>query len=189
MRINRLAVLLGVLSVFAILIAACASTPAAAPTAVPATAQAEEEHEAEPEHAGEGENTDEHAGGATDEHADEGMEHEHAAIPDAYANLTNPLAGDSEAAGAGAELFASTCASCHGEEGKGDGPAAAALEPHPANLADAEMMAGMSDAYLFWRISEGGAMEPFNSAMPAWGSTYDETQIWQLVSFIRTLSE
>jgi mono/diheme cytochrome c family protein len=35
---------------------------------------------------------------------------------------------------AGAELFAQQCVSCHGAQGKGDGPAAAALQPPPRNL-------------------------------------------------------
>lgn len=34
----------------------------------------------------------------------------------------------------GKEIYASTCASCHGDDGKGDGVAAAALKPHPRNF-------------------------------------------------------
>lgn len=34
----------------------------------------------------------------------------------------------------GKELFVSTCASCHGTEGKGDGPASTALNPKPRNF-------------------------------------------------------
>ena len=33
----------------------------------------------------------------------------------------------------GKKLYNSTCSSCHGEDGKGDGPAAAALNPKPRN--------------------------------------------------------
>jgi mono/diheme cytochrome c family protein len=51
------------------------------------------------------------------------------------------------------------------------------------------MMADMSDAYIFWRITEGGVEAPFNSAMPAWGDAYSTDQIWQLVSFLRTFAE
>jgi mono/diheme cytochrome c family protein len=54
-------------------------------------------------------------------------------------------------------------------------------------LADQDMMMSMSDGYIFWRVSEGGAMEPFNSAMPAWKSVYNEEQIWKLIAFVRTL--
>ena len=32
-------------------------------------------------------------------------------------------------------MFAQHCAACHGADGRGDGPAAAALDPAPADLA------------------------------------------------------
>jgi mono/diheme cytochrome c family protein len=49
------------------------------------------------------------------------------------------------------------------------------------------MMQELSDGYLYWRISEGGQMEPFNSMMPAWKDGLSEQQIWQIISFVRTL--
>jgi mono/diheme cytochrome c family protein len=39
------------------------------------------------------------------------------------------------AAGSGAQVFQTYCVTCHGAGGKGDGPAAAALEPKPASFA------------------------------------------------------
>jgi mono/diheme cytochrome c family protein len=51
------------------------------------------------------------------------------------------------------------------------------------------MLSSLSDGYLFWRISKGGAIEPFNSAMPAWESSLTEDQRWQVVTYIRTLSD
>src|SRR5688572_5349460 len=39
----------------------------------------------------------------------------------------------------GAEVFQANCASCHGALGKGDGPAAAGLDPRPTNLSDAAL--------------------------------------------------
>jgi hypothetical protein len=45
----------------------------------------------------------------------------------------------------------------------------------------------MGDSYLFWRISEGGAMEPFNSAMPAWKDVLDEEARWNVIHYIRAL--
>jgi hypothetical protein len=127
-----------------------------------------------------------------DEHmddADEHMEDFHAALPHEYEGLENPFVNDTAAIAAGAEIFATTCAACHGDSGQGDGPAAAALDPMPASLADGAMMGELSDAYVFWRITEGGINEPFNSAMPPWGEVFTETQRWQLVSFVRTLAQ
>lgn len=107
------------------------------------------------------------------------------APPAEYAGKTNPKSGDGAAADAGKALFQTNCASCHGETGKGDGPAAASLNPKPQGLA--ETQAGLTDAYIYWRIAEGGTMDQFKSAMPAWKAVLSEEQIWQVITFIRTL--
>lgn len=105
--------------------------------------------------------------------------------PPQYQDLSNPFASDPGAPAQGEEIFTANCASCHGENARGEGPAAAALDPQPANLA--ENQTAMSDSYMFWRISEGGAMDPFNSQMPAWQGTLSEDQIWQVIAYLRTL--
>lgn len=110
-----------------------------------------------------------------------------AEVPAGFAGKTNPHAGDAAAAQAGADIFATNCASCHGDAGAGDGPAGAALDPKPAALNN--LPANLGDDFLFWRISEGGAMAPFNSSMPAFKGVLTEDQIWQTVTFIRTLGK
>ena len=50
-----------------------------------------------------------------------------------------PAAGDLSR---GQQLYASNCASCHGRDGEGDGPGAAALLPRPSNLIRARIRAG-----------------------------------------------
>lgn len=107
--------------------------------------------------------------------------------PAEYADKTNPMAGNQTAADAGKQTFGTNCTPCHGTDAKGDGPAAASLNPKPADLADLE--SSFSDAYIFWRISEGGAMSPFNSQMPSWKNTLSEDQIWQVVTYLRTLNK
>lgn len=101
------------------------------------------------------------------------------AVPADYAGKTNPLGAD--AATAGAEVFKVNCESCHGPQGHGDGPAGAALDPAPKNLAELQTQAG--DDYLFWRIATGKE----GTSMVAWKGILSEEQIWQLVAFIRTL--
>lgn len=44
-------------------------------------------------------------------------------------------AATTAAADTGAKVYKNFCETCHGPEGKGDGPAAAALNPKPANFA------------------------------------------------------
>jgi mono/diheme cytochrome c family protein len=123
-----------------------------------------------------------------DEHMADGAGHMHAVAPPEYADLTNPLADDDKVVAAGQELYAANCALCHGPQGQGDGPGATGLTPAPANLANQAMMSGLSDGYLFWRITEGGAIAPFNSTMPSWKEALAAEERWQLVSYIRTLS-
>lgn len=107
--------------------------------------------------------------------------------PPQYAGKTNPMAKDQAAVDAGKQIFETNCTSCHGTDAKGDGPAAASLNPKPADLAD--LQSNFSDAYIFWRISEGGSVPPFNSQMPTWKSTLSEDQIWQVVTYLRTFSK
>jgi mono/diheme cytochrome c family protein len=105
--------------------------------------------------------------------------------PEEYNSLANPYAGDIDAETEGESLYLADCSSCHGPAGRGDGPAAGGLDPKPQNLAENQDF--LSDAYLYWRISEGGLMEPFYSVMPSWAGILNEEQIWQIISFLRTL--
>jgi mono/diheme cytochrome c family protein len=108
-----------------------------------------------------------------------------APIPADYAGLTSPIAADAESLARGEEVYSLFCVACHGESGMGDGPTAAALNPAPPSLAMTSRM--MGDDYLYWRISEGGAFPPFNSAMPAWKASVNEEDRWHLVNYMRTL--
>ena len=152
---------------------------------------AEEEHMEEDMAMEEDEHTEEDEHMEEDMAMDEDMEmdHGHVEAPDEFASLTNPFAGDSEAVAAGQEIFVTNCVTCHGPEGAGDGDAAAGLDPKPADLGDNEMMSTLTDGYLFWRVSKGGAMETFNSAMVAWEGSLTEEQRWQVISYVRTFSE
>ncbi|MCB0118158.1 MAG: cytochrome c [Anaerolineales bacterium] len=100
-------------------------------------------------------------------------------VPAEYAGATSPLGAD--AATAGAEVFKTNCESCHGPQGHGDGPAGAALDPQPKNLA--EFAPTVGDDYLYWRINTGKE----GTAMVAWKGVLTDEQIWQAVAFIRTL--
>lgn len=115
---------------------------------------------------------------------------ENAAAPEPpaeYAGKSNPFAGQAEAAAAGEALFAARCSSCHGPEGAGDGAAAASLDPKPTNLQTE--VGGLEDDFIYWRIMDGGAMEPWNSSMPAHKGILTEDEVWQLVTYLRTLAQ
>ncbi len=113
------------------------------------------------------------------------MARHNAPVPEEYAGLTNPIAADEESLARGQEIFTKYCVVCHGESGMGDGPGAANLDPQPAPVAHTSQMLG--DDYLYWRISEGGAHDPFNSAMPAWQTAFEENARWDVINYIRAL--
>lgn len=113
------------------------------------------------------------------------MDRHHATVPAPYAGLTNPITADVSSLERGGDQYSALCASCHGDGGMGDGPAGVALDPAPAPVAHTSQMLG--DDLLFWRLSEGGAMEPFSSAMPAWKDSLDEQTRWDLISYMRAL--
>jgi high-affinity iron transporter len=100
-------------------------------------------------------------------------------VPSEYAGLVNPFGAD--AAADGAVVYKINCEACHGPQGNGDGPAGAALNPPPQNLAVLQEAAG--DDYLFWRVATGKD----GTSMIGWKGILTDDQIWQVVAFIRTL--
>ena len=96
--------------------------------------------------------------------------------------LKNPVAGQEEAIKGGKKIFATMCAICHGEKGKGDGVAGAALNPKPTNLTNSEFHA-QSDGAIYWKITEGRA------PMASYKATLSDEKRWQLVTYLRTLKK
>lgn len=99
--------------------------------------------------------------------------------------LSSVSAAEKGDAAKGKETFQTTCAACHGAEGKGDGVAAQALDPKPRNLNDAAYVSTLSDEHLYKVISEGGAAVGLSPMMAAWGGTLSEQDIWNVVAYLR----
>lgn len=84
----------------------------------------------------------------------------------------------------GARLFADNCAACHGATGRGDGPAATALSPKPANFHSDEVMSGLTPFKAFNVVRfgvKGTAMIPFDKL--------DEKQRWALAFYLFSLRQ
>ena len=102
------------------------------------------------------------------------------------------FAGDAEK---GKALFTGmgTCWTCHGNEGKGDGPASAPLDPKPRNLAEGSFKFDANgdgtagdDEDLLLIIKNGPAQYGGSNAMPYFKHLTDE-QINDMVAYIRSL--
>lgn len=83
----------------------------------------------------------------------------------------------------GAPLYAQHCATCHGALGYGDGPAAASLPVHPANLT--EHLLHHREGNLLWWLQHGIAGTP----MPGFSERISEDRLWDLLNFLRAQAE
>ncbi|MFN3477625.1 MAG: c-type cytochrome [Candidatus Methylomirabilales bacterium] len=99
--------------------------------------------------------------------------------------LSAEVQGDAKA---GKEKYLTLCASCHGTSGKGDGPAAAALNPKPRDHTNGKYMNTLTDQYLFSVIKEGGKAVGLSELMPPWGRALNDKEIRDLVAYVRTLA-
>jgi len=96
--------------------------------------------------------------------------------------------GWAQNAAEGRKLYQGNCASCHGENGKGDGVAAQSLPAKPADHTNGGIMNALTDKWLVDIISKGGGAVGKSSFMPAWGGALDEKQIRDIVGYIRTIA-
>jgi len=87
----------------------------------------------------------------------------------------------------GRALYQKHCASCHGDKGKGDGPAEHFTNEPATDLTDATAQARWTDGEIFWKVSTG-RREKSDVIMPALANKVpSEEDRWRVVLFVRTL--
>lgn len=101
--------------------------------------------------------------------------------PTAANQLKNPFAGNEGILPDAKKLYTTYCTPCHGSKGKGDGIAAAALKPKPADHTS-EVVQKETDGSLYWKVTEG------RTVMPTYKQALTDNQRWELINYIRTLS-
>ena len=88
----------------------------------------------------------------------------------------------------GKRIYRENCAPCHGEAGKGDGAGARSLPVRPADHTNGALMKSRTDAFLRDVIVKGGGAMGLSSFMPAWQGIFKDTEIQDLVGYIRSLA-
>lgn len=81
----------------------------------------------------------------------------------------------------GKELFMANCAVCHGQTGKGDGPASGGIA---ANFTDEKWTYGGEPEQVFNTITKGTA-----KGMPPWGQRFSEEERWALTYYVLSFHE
>ncbi len=87
----------------------------------------------------------------------------------------------------GRGLYVAHCASCHGEDGKGETDMAESLEVAVSDLTDDKSMSKITDRELYIAIAEGGRNIHGPSVMPQWANRLTPDQTWDVVAYLRML--
>jgi mono/diheme cytochrome c family protein len=109
--------------------------------------------------------------------------------PEADQARVNPVEATSAVLLKGQALYQKHCASCHGDKGKGDGPAES-YEVEPAtDLTDAALQERLTDGEILWKMTTG-LRSGTDVIMPGIAKRVPvEEDRWKLVRFVRTLKD
>lgn len=100
-------------------------------------------------------------------------------------SLTRPAAADDADLAKAKANYQSYCQPCHGDDGKGNGPNAAILNPKPRDFTNCADMKKRPDDELLKVINEGGDAIGLSADMQAWGGTLKDDEMKALVKYIR----
>lgn len=96
----------------------------------------------------------------------------------------NPTTANARALEQGRQSYTGSCSQCHGPDGQTPGAFGRTSFP-PATDLTGQTARGLSDSQMFYIIKNGLGFTP----MPGFGTQYSDTQIWDMVDFIRALQQ
>ena len=99
-------------------------------------------------------------------------------------------AGTAAAQGrSGAELYARSCASCHGADGAGRAQEELAFATEVPDFTDCEFASREPDPDWYAIIHEGGRVRAFDRMMPAFGEALNREEIQAILDHVRTFCD
>jgi putative copper export protein/methionine-rich copper-binding protein CopC/mono/diheme cytochrome c family protein len=96
---------------------------------------------------------------------------------------TSPVPATQQSLATGQKLFETNCVTCHGREGKGDGPLANQLPTKPPDLT--QHVPYHNDGTLFIWISQGIPIDSSTKRMPSFKDSLTVTERWDIVNYLR----
>jgi cytochrome c oxidase cbb3-type subunit 3 len=84
------------------------------------------------------------------------------------------------------ENYKKLCGTCHGDDGKGSGPAARVLDKQPGDFTDCQAMKAKKREFLVKIIAEGGRAVGRSAQMPASGKKLSPKEIEELADYVAT---
>ncbi|ABK18911.1 cytochrome c family protein [Syntrophobacter fumaroxidans MPOB] len=97
--------------------------------------------------------------------------------------ISVPALDDARLVSDGARTYDEVCRYCHGAPGVPSAVFAQGLYPAPANLASDAFRRDFKEARVFWVIKNGIKM----TGMPAFGSFFEDVELWAAVAFVKRL--
>lgn len=98
--------------------------------------------------------------------------------------VTEPWVSSEDLITYGKKLFATNCAMCHGQEGKGDGPAGQGLNPRPRNLVEGKWTQGTGMISLYKVLTNG-----ITGTSMASYAHFKPADRWALAHYITSITE
>jgi len=102
-------------------------------------------------------------------------------VPAKYQKLENPFVSDADTENIGKTLYNKHCKSCHGSEGKGDGPKAEGLDTPTGDFTEASFKEQTDGALYYKTIFGRDDMPNFEKKIT------EEKDRWLIINYLKSL--
>jgi len=102
--------------------------------------------------------------------------------PSTASKKGNPVESNEKSLKLGKKIYSTMCWTCHGVEGKGEGPAGVSLNPKPADFTNLKFQ-NQTDGAIYWKLTTG------KGVMISYENTLTEQQLWSVTNYLRTLKK